>query len=162
MRSRKWSLAVVIAATSLGSLVATPAQATGMKAEQAVIGPAVEPLSHGTCTSWRRSSLPDGLHRRVPSIGSGTTHCVLRRGNRGSAVRALQVALANCNGRPYRDALDGAFGPLTEAAVRAVQDRENVTIDGIYGPQTRSYMFWPAYNASGRLVGECYSSNSFP
>jgi hypothetical protein len=32
--------------------------------------------------------------------------------------------------------VDGAFGPLTEAGVRAYQESAGITVDGIVGPQT--------------------------
>lgn len=117
-------------------------------------------LSH--CTTWRRRSLPEGLHAKIPSVGSGgTTNCLLSYGDTGNGVRALQIALTNCNGKPYKAKIDGIFGPLTRSAVFFVQDRENITEDGIYGPETKSNMFWPAYNIGDQLVGSCWSSNSF-
>ena len=48
-------------------------------------------------------------------------------------VRSIQTAL-NANGANLE--VDGAFGPLTEAAVRAFQTDNGLTVDGIVGPQT--------------------------
>lgn len=58
---------------------------------------------------------------------------VLRRGARGEAVRALQTALT---ARGHALAVDGAFGPATERAVRAFQQRNGLAVDGIAGPAT--------------------------
>jgi peptidoglycan hydrolase-like protein with peptidoglycan-binding domain len=52
----------------------------------------------------------------------------LRRGASGPAVLALQRAL--------RVAADGAFGTVTEAAVKAFQARRNLPANGIVGPST--------------------------
>ena len=40
--------------------------------------------------------------------------------------------------------VDGIFGPLTEAGVRAFQERSAITVDGIVGPET-----WGAINGDG-------------
>ena len=53
---------------------------------------------------------------------------VLRRGARGEGVRALQRAL--------RVAADGAFGPVTEAALRRFQRARGLSVDGVAGPRT--------------------------
>src|SRR5690606_24828097 len=58
---------------------------------------------------------------------------LLRRGSRGSAVRALQTALTAAG---YALAADGVFGPATERAVRAFQARHGLFVDGIAGPAT--------------------------
>jgi hypothetical protein len=58
-----------------------------------------------------------------------------RKGMSGWDVWAIQVAL---NGSGHSLVLDGAFGPLTDAAVRAVQTALHVTVDGIMGPQTQA------------------------
>lgn len=60
---------------------------------------------------------------------------LLRRGDRGPAVRALQRALV---GAGLRVAVDGVFGGETEGAVRALQAREGCAIDGVVGPETMS------------------------
>lgn len=57
----------------------------------------------------------------------------LRRGDRGEGVRTMQRMLTTA-GYPLR--ADGAFGPRTEAALRAFQARHGLAIDGIYGPHS--------------------------
>lgn len=59
---------------------------------------------------------------------------MLRRGDSGDAVRALQSALAEAGFRPGM--LDGDFGPATEAAVVAFQRSRGLLADGIAGPRT--------------------------
>jgi peptidoglycan hydrolase-like protein with peptidoglycan-binding domain len=61
---------------------------------------------------------------------------VSRNGNQGHPILTLQELL-RAHGHPV--AVDGVFGPRTEAAVRAVQTSRGLTVDGIVGPQT-----WPA------------------
>ncbi len=66
---------------------------------------------------------------------------VLRQGSRGFKVEFLQRLLnkaatrERAGGTPLR--VDGIFGPLTDAAVRAFQGRHRpLVVDGIAGPQT--------------------------
>jgi len=58
---------------------------------------------------------------------------VLRRGSRSGQVEDLQRALAKA-GLPV--AIDGDFGPGTEAIVRAFQAARGLAADGIVGPST--------------------------
>jgi peptidoglycan hydrolase-like protein with peptidoglycan-binding domain len=60
---------------------------------------------------------------------------VSRRGDREHPVQTLQELL---RAHGHAVAVDGVFGPATEAAVRALQTAAHVTVDGIVGPQT-----WP-------------------
>ena len=60
---------------------------------------------------------------------------VKRAPQRGFPVRPLQQLL---RAHGYTLAVDGIFGPNTEAAVKAFQDARNLQVDGIVGPQT-----WP-------------------
>jgi Transglycosylase-like domain/Putative peptidoglycan binding domain len=74
----------------------------------------------------------------VPVAGSADTiggatasnEIVVKRGDRGPAVRSIQRAL----GIPA----DGAFGPQTDRAVRRFQRRTGLVADGVVGPLTRS------------------------
>ena len=66
---------------------------------------------------------------------SGTTvGGALREGDSGTAVTELQTMLKKL-GYYYGD-ITGNFGDLTRKAVRAFQDKENLTVDGIAGPAT--------------------------
>jgi hypothetical protein len=75
---------------------------------------------------------------------------MLRRGDRGEDVKALQKAL---NERGFHSGpVDGDFGPLTQAAVKAFQKQAGITVDGIVGAET-----WGALGGSFNLdpdVGE--------
>jgi Transglycosylase-like domain/Putative peptidoglycan binding domain len=54
---------------------------------------------------------------------------VVKRGDRGEAVRQVQTALGI--------AADGVFGAQTEQAVERFQQRKGLTVDGVVGPATR-------------------------
>ncbi|WP_448628540.1 peptidoglycan-binding domain-containing protein [Geodermatophilus sp. URMC 64] len=60
---------------------------------------------------------------------------LVRQGAREHPVRTLQHLL---RARGKTVAVDGIFGPKTDAAVRAFQDEKNLTVDGIVGPRTWS------------------------
>ncbi len=64
---------------------------------------------------------------------------VLRRGDRGEAVRELQrllVAMAAEAPKLDPGTPDGDFGERTERAVRAFQQRAGLAVDGVVGPAT--------------------------
>jgi hypothetical protein len=61
---------------------------------------------------------------------------VLRLGDEGESVRALQRALAAAGLDP--GSVDGSFGPHTLAAVRAFQIQHGLVPDGEVGAQTRA------------------------
>jgi len=76
--------------------------------------------------------------------GSGIPHDVLRRGATGGAVVRVQYTLAFLG---FATAVDGAYGPRTEQAVRAFQDAcrrlgATLTVDGVWGPQTARLAEW--------------------
>jgi peptidoglycan hydrolase-like protein with peptidoglycan-binding domain len=64
----------------------------------------------------------------------------LREGSTGVAVRGLQRRLIAAGFGI--DDIDGRFGPQTQAAVRAFQERHELDVDGVVGPQT-----WERLNA---------------
>jgi peptidoglycan hydrolase-like protein with peptidoglycan-binding domain len=60
---------------------------------------------------------------------SASSEIVVKRGDRGSAVRSIQ--------RQLHIPADGVFGPQTERAVKRFQRRHDLVPDGIVGPLTR-------------------------
>lgn len=68
------------------------------------------------------------------SVDPEATPATLRPGDASSEVRALQIALIF---EGYRITDDGTYGAATEAAVRDLQAREALPVDGIAGPATR-------------------------
>lgn len=60
----------------------------------------------------------------------------MQRGNNSWAVCALQLTLNDCYGQGL--ALDADFGPATQRALRFAQASSGATVDGTYGPNTRS------------------------
>ena len=61
---------------------------------------------------------------------SAASEVILKRGDRGTAVKKVQGALGV-------EPVDGIFGRDTEAAVKAFQRRKGLAVDGVVGPQTR-------------------------
>jgi peptidoglycan hydrolase-like protein with peptidoglycan-binding domain len=58
---------------------------------------------------------------------------LVRRGDKAHPVPSLQYLLRE---RGHAIAVDGDFGPATEAAVRAFQQSRGLAVDGIAGPHT--------------------------
>lgn len=71
----------------------------------------------------------------APSEGNDDVNVpTIENGSKGGAVKAAQSIL---NGKAgARLAVDGDFGPATEAAVKAWQQFFRLEVDGIVGPQT--------------------------
>ena len=64
------------------------------------------------------------------SAGAARAEVILRKGDRGRAVAAVQ--------RKLRLQADGIFGPRTDRAVKRFQRRKRLVADGIVGPKTRA------------------------
>lgn len=65
----------------------------------------------------------------TPPPAPGPLCPVLRRGDRGPAVRRLQQLLQNAGVSP--GAIDGIFGGMTDAAVRTFQARRGLAVTGV-------------------------------
>ena len=68
---------------------------------------------------------------------------VVRKGDQNHPVRTLQDLL---RARGHSVAVDGIFGPATDAAVRAFQQEKHLAVDGVVGPIT-----WAALVVTVRL-----------
>ncbi len=58
---------------------------------------------------------------------------IVQRGSTGADVERLQRDLSQLG---YQVGVDGIFGEATENAVKKFQQDNNLTVDGIVGPQT--------------------------
>ena len=76
---------------------------------------------------------------------SAASEVVVKRGDRGDAVRKVQSALGV--------GADGVFGPVTERAVKSFQRRNGLVVDGIVGPQTRAALGLDPFSSSGVVRG---------
>jgi peptidoglycan hydrolase-like protein with peptidoglycan-binding domain len=114
----------------------------------AMLGLAVAPASAATpqCTTF--TYISEGL---LPANSSYGTNCWMARGNYSDGVYVLQEALVHCYHLyvgPYGP--DSDFGGNTVAALKTVQRIHGISVDGGYGPQTRSVMsFWLGEEAGG-------------
>ena len=98
--------------------------------------------THQLHTAWRAG--PVCQHGRIETeplrdsspAGSGAASSgwpIVRRGDRGAEVRAVQ-RLLDAHGR--RLAVDGIDGPGTTGAVRTFQSARDLATDGVVGPRT--------------------------
>jgi len=75
-----------------------------------------------------------------PSVWPPYPGVILRRGMTGPSIRQVQERLNELGANP-RLAADGAFGPMTEAAVAAFQRANGLVADGVVGPNTWNTLF---------------------
>ena len=61
---------------------------------------------------------------------------VLKKGDKGNQVKALQALLIGYGYTCGSYGADGSFGPATDRAVRAYQNAQGISVDGSVGPQT--------------------------
>jgi hypothetical protein len=99
-----------------------------------------------------------------PAPASGAV--VVKRGDRGDAVRKVQSALGIV--------VDGVFGAQTEDAVKRFQKRKGIAVDGVVGPETRDALGLDPFARSSvkrgsasvklprilRLIAECESGGN--
>jgi Putative peptidoglycan binding domain len=82
----------------------------------------------------------------------------IQQGSTGASVTRLQQALQRAGFDP--GAVDGNFGPATDAAVRSFQSAKGLTVDGIVGPATWSALCVPAYQPAAWNDGGTVQHNN--
>lgn len=89
----------------------------------------------------------DILAEAFDSVKTGATELeltidrLLNKGTKGNDVKQMQKVLKQLgyelgNFGENKDGIDGVFGSVTQAAVRAFQEANSLTVDGIVGPET--------------------------
>lgn len=93
---------------------------------------------HAEQASAHAPSLSDNAKNTVQATIKPAIHKnnagLVRKGDRGNAVRVIQSELA---AKGYNLGIDGIFGPVTESAVKSFQGDNGLAIDGIVGPHTK-------------------------
>ncbi|MCY1138280.1 peptidoglycan-binding domain-containing protein [Actinoplanes sp. Pm04-4] len=122
--------------TRLAVLIAVLLAGLAVGAGPASADPA--PLAAVSCT--RAAQFVSGGYQAnyVPVTSSGSTNCVLAKGNNSTAVWGLQMNLNICYQRSLTT--DGDFGQLTKNALIYAQGKMVTGADGVYGPDTRKKM----------------------
>ena len=70
-----------------------------------------------------------------PTTSSTAT---LKKGSKGEQVKTLQTMLIGCNYDCGKTGTDGDFGKSTESALKQFQKEHHLTIDGIYGKNSKA------------------------
>jgi len=106
--------------------------------------------NHGDVQHWSRKygKTMENVRNDVAAILAGdgvsvtpvepTTDINLKKGDKGEAVKTMQTMLIACGYSCGSTGADGDFGKNTEAALRAFQKDNGLTVDGIYGPVSKA------------------------
>lgn len=99
-------------------------------------------VEEGTLKSggWTHYAIPRGLYS-PEEIPVSPMHRTLRKGSQGDDVRTLQTFLVAWGFEPGTP--DGVFGKKTDAALRAFQKAQGLTVDGVCGPATWTALLQP-------------------
>lgn len=125
---------ILLLALLLVGLIAVAIQLPALNREKQTLQ--TEAAATPTPTADVRSMLAITLE---PGATPRPTELLLKPGVAGDEVTRLQQRLSELG--YYTDAVDGAYGPGTQAAVLLFQTQHGLTADGIAGDQTRSMLY---------------------
>ena len=112
-------------------------------------------VEEGTLKSggWTHYAIPKGLYS-PEEIPVSPMRRTLRKGAQGDDVKTLQVYLISWGFDPGNP--DGVFGKNTEAALKAFQKSQGLTVDGVCGPATWTAITQPVETYTIRIEGATY------
>ncbi|WES65162.1 peptidoglycan-binding protein [Microbacter sp. GSS18] len=87
------------------------------------------PLSGAAVSAFQQTLRTDEISTTIGQLDWPHLIVTVKAGDNGEAVRAVQTMFGSL-------AVDGVFGPQTDAAVRDYQQMLGLTVDGIVGPVT--------------------------
>ena len=101
--------------------------------------------NHGDVQHWSRKygKTMENVRNDVAALLAGddsvvTADTSLKKGSTGDAVKTMQTMLIACGYSCGSTGADSDFGKNTEAAVKAFQKDKGLTVDGVYGEQTKA------------------------
>ena len=99
-----------------------------------------------------------------PKAGSDTASAddVLRRGDKGEAVKAMQEALVQAGWSFPRYGCDGDFGSETEANVKGFQRTHGLLVTGIYDGATKSALITAIGKGKVKITGNSVNVRTGP
>lgn len=130
------SLAVQSTTAPVETPVPTPAPALEQQAQAEGTDPSVPIIG----VEVVQTSAPSETPPPVPEITPNKKYHNLKKGDKGSDVKALQKRLIELGYLPEGSA-DGNYGNQTYRAVRNFQYNNGLTRDGIAGRRTQTYLF---------------------
>lgn len=94
------------------------------------------------------------------SQSSKSTGAILKKGSSGSKVKALQKRLIAAGYSLPKYGADGSYGNETVQAVKALQKKAGIAVDGIYGPATEKAL--AAIEAKKKKSSSSSKKSSYP
>lgn len=92
------------------------------------------------------------------AVSGGAAATLLRKGDRGEAVKLLQQRLTICG---WILTADGIWGDKTDSAVRGYQYKAGLTVDGIVGPKTQAKLIQDAIVTRAREIASYMVKNKW-
>ena len=92
------------------------------------------------------------------TVTGGASATLLRKGDRGEAVKLLQQRLTICG---WILNADGIWGDKTDSAVRAYQYKAGLTVDGIVGPKTQAKLIQDAIVTRAKEIASYMVKNKW-
>lgn len=88
---------------------------------------------------------------------------ILRRGDRGDAVKTMQKMLIKCGYSCGKSGADGDFGENTLTAVKAFQKASGLAVDGLYGAKSKAALeaAYKALTAKKETAASTSAANVF-
>ena len=93
---------------------------------------------------WTHYAIPKGAFDEIgtptpepePATRGSGTRATIRKGSKGDDVKTMQEALLKLGYSLPKYGADGDFGSETLAALKAFQEKNGLTVDGVCGPAT--------------------------
>ncbi|MFI6014980.1 peptidoglycan-binding protein [Streptomyces sp. NPDC051243] len=126
------AVALVLAVSAAVLLVVRLGGGAGEGAAAPVAGPGTAATPDASASAY--SCRVERVGGRWFAGHSRTRDAILTHGHAGPEVAEAQCLLRRAGVSPGD--IDGIFGPLTERAVRRMQQRSGLVVDGIVGPHT--------------------------
>jgi murein L,D-transpeptidase YcbB/YkuD len=123
---------------SYGLISALSSSTTVLSASNVILLQFEKPADQSAAAQTKRASYGQGYYTKFAgksgAVAAPTSYPQISKGATGEIVKILQNALNSKYG--YKLAIDGSFGPATDAAVRNLQKSFGLAVDGVVGKNT--------------------------